>query len=119
MPGGRGVRRPSPLHGRPGYDHRRKTFRGSVERLNPAAGAIGWRTGLPDGVLTSPTINGSGVIGVGTYDNTNRPNQTYLVNGSTGAILRTLDPGFDFAQSVFADGWVYTASSTGLYAWGP
>ncbi len=105
--------------GGPGTTIGSKTFRGSVERLNPATGAIGWRTGLPNGVLTSPTINGSGVIGVGTYDNTNRPNQTYLVNAPTGAILRTLDPGFDFAQSVFADGWVYTASSTGLYAWGP
>jgi polyvinyl alcohol dehydrogenase (cytochrome) len=105
--------------GGPGTTIGGKTFRGSVERLNPATGAIGWRTGLPNGVLTSPAINGSGVIGVGTYDNTKRPNETYLVNASTGAILRTLDPGFDFAQSAFADGWLYTASNTGLYAWGP
>jgi hypothetical protein len=34
-------------------------------------------------------------------------------------LLGTLDPGFDFAQSAFADDWLYTASSTGLYAWGP
>jgi polyvinyl alcohol dehydrogenase (cytochrome) len=105
--------------GGPGATIGGKTFRGSVLRLNPATGAIGWRTGLPNGVLTSPSINGSGVIGIGTYDNTTRPNQTYLVNASTGAILRTLNPGFDFPQSAFADGWLYTAGSTGLYAWGP
>jgi outer membrane protein assembly factor BamB len=105
--------------GGPGTTIGSKTFRGSVLRLNPATGAIGWRTGLRNGVLTSPSINGSGVIGVGTYDNSTRPNATYLVDGRTGAILRTLDPGFDFPQTAFADGWVYTASSTGLYAWGP
>ena len=31
-----------------------KLYRGSVERLNPATGAIGWQTGLPEGVLSSP-----------------------------------------------------------------
>jgi polyvinyl alcohol dehydrogenase (cytochrome) len=96
-----------------------KAFRGSVERLNPATGAITWKTGLPNGVITSPTINVSGVVGLGTYDNTSTLNRTYLVNAATGAILRKLNPGSDFAQTVFADGRVFTASSTGLYAWGP
>lgn len=105
--------------GGPGTTIGGTTYRGSVVRLNPATGAIGWQTGLPNGVLTSPSINGSGVVGVGTYDNTTTPNETYLLSASTGAILRTLDPGFDFAQSAFADGWLYTASNTGLYAWGP
>lgn len=105
--------------GGPGTTIGSETFRGSVLRLNPATGAIGWRTGLPNGVLTSPSVNGSGVIGVGTYDNSTRPNATYLVDATSGAILRTLDPGFDFPQAAFADGWLYIASSTGLYAWGP
>jgi len=96
-----------------------RKFRGSVERLNPATGAIGWETGLPNGVLTSPTINRGGVVGVGTYDNGSAQNRTYLIGASTGAILRKLNPGFDFAQTIFADGLVYSASSTGLYAWGP
>ena len=96
-----------------------KVYRGSVERINPATGAIGWHTGLPEGVLTSPAINASGVIGVGTYDNGTAPNATYLVNAANGALLKTLDHGDDFPQSAFADGWVYTAGATGLYAWGP
>jgi outer membrane protein assembly factor BamB len=96
-----------------------KTARGSVEELNPSDGAIKWQTGLPNGVMTSPTINGSGVIGVGTYDNAAAPNATYLVDATTGAILRKLNPGVDFPQTVFAEGWVYSASSSGLYAWGP
>jgi polyvinyl alcohol dehydrogenase (cytochrome) len=96
-----------------------KVHRGSVERINPATGAIGWRTGLPEGVLTSPAINASGVIGVGTYDNGTAPNATYLVNAANGALLKKLDQGDDFPQSAFADGWVYTAGATGLYAWGP
>lgn len=66
--------------GGPGTTIGGRAFRGSVERLSPATGAIGWRTGLPNGVLTSPTINGNGVIGVGTYDNTKRPNErTWLM----------------------------------------
>jgi polyvinyl alcohol dehydrogenase (cytochrome) len=105
--------------GGPGITIGGTTYRGSVERLNPATGAIGWKTGLPNGVLTSPTINGDHVIGIGTYDKSGLTNETYLVDASTGSILRTLDPGFDFGQSVFANGWVFTASNTGLYAWGP
>jgi outer membrane protein assembly factor BamB len=94
-------------------------FRGSVERVDPATGAIVWQTGLPNGVLTSPSINGGGVIGVGTYDNSGLPNTTYLVDATDGAILADLDQGNDFPQSAFANGWLYTASSTGLYAWAP
>ena len=96
-----------------------KVHRGSVERLNPATGAIGWQTGLPEGVLTSPAVNASGVIGVGTYDNGTAPNATYLISAATGAILTTLDQGVDFPQSAFADGWLYTAGAGGLFAWGP
>jgi hypothetical protein len=89
------------------------------EAAPPERRTIGWRTGLSNGVLTSPSINGSGVIGVGTCDNSTRPNATYLVDASSDAILRTLDTGFDFPQAAFVDGWLYTASSTGPYAWGP
>ncbi len=103
----------------PGTIIRGKHYRGSIERMAPATGAIVWQTGLPEGVLTSPAVNAGGVIGVGTYDNGTAANVTYLVNASTGAILRHLDKGVDFPQAAFADGWVYTAGIAGLFAWGP
>ncbi|MGN6677306.1 MAG: outer membrane protein assembly factor BamB family protein [Streptosporangiaceae bacterium] len=94
-------------------------YRGSAEQIDPATGAVLWQTGLPNGVLTSPSINGGGVIAVGTYDNSGLPNQTYVLDASNGAMLAQLDQGDDFPQSAFANGWLYTASSTGLYAWAP
>lgn len=94
-------------------------YRGSVARIDPATGAITWQTGLPNGVLTSPSVNGAGVIAFGTYDNSGVPNATYLFDASDGALLAQLDQGNDFPQSAFANGWLYTASSTGLYAWAP
>jgi polyvinyl alcohol dehydrogenase (cytochrome) len=96
-----------------------RQFRGSLERIDPATGAITWQKGLPNGVLTSPSINGAGVIAVGTWDNSGRPNQTYVFNASNGAMLARLDRGKNFPQSAFANGWLYTAGSTGLSAWAP
>lgn len=93
-------------------------YRGSVQARNPATGALIWETGLPNGVTGSPTMNGAGVIAVGTYDFTNNWNYTYLINAATGKIIRRLVAGRDFAQSVFADGWLFTANSNGVYAWG-
>ena len=120
MPVSGRLRRALPVHGGPGGHGRRDPYRGSVERLNPATGAIGWQIGLPEGVLSSPAINASGVIGIGTYDNGTAPNATYLIDASTGAILTTLNQGnVVFPQSAFADGWLYTATGTDLTAWGP
>jgi len=88
-----------------------KAVRGSLRRLDPATGAIGWELALPNSVLGSPTMNGSGVIAVGTYDATTTPNSVYLVDSATGKILRTLTTGGNtFAQSVFANGYLFTAN---------
>jgi polyvinyl alcohol dehydrogenase (cytochrome) len=95
------------------------TYQGSVQERMPSDGKLVWETGLPNGVIGSPTLDGGGVIALGTYDTTSTPNETYLVDAATGKILRTLVKGTDFAQSVFANGWLFTANTTGVYAWGP
>ncbi|HEX5190429.1 MAG TPA: hypothetical protein VFW16_12855 [Streptosporangiaceae bacterium] len=42
------------------------------------------------------------------------------VNSSRRKILATVITGnLDFAQSVFAGGWLFTANGTGVYAWAP
>ncbi len=98
---------------------RRKTYLGSLTELNPNNGYRAWVTGLPNGVIGTPSLDGAGVIAVGTYDFSATPNAVYLINAATGRILRTLiSGGHDFAQSVFADGHLFTANDIGLYAWG-
>ncbi len=96
-----------------------KVYRGSITALDPATGRRLWIRGLPNSVLGTPSLDGAGVIAVGTYDTSSRPNAVYLVNAATGAIDWTLPTGgFDFAQSVFADGHLFTANDNGVYAWG-
>ncbi|MEO8827465.1 PQQ-binding-like beta-propeller repeat protein [Lapillicoccus sp.] len=86
-------------------------YRGSVRRIDPLTGAFLWETGLPNSVLSSPTVNGAGMVAVGTYDFTATPNAVYLVDAKTGQIIRTLNTGGNtFAQTVFADGYLFTAN---------
>ncbi len=93
------------------------TYLGSVEERSPATGALIWATGLPGGVFGSPTMDGAGVIAVGTYGTATTG--IYLVNTANGALLRDpLMPGDAFAQSVFAEQWLFCANSTGVSAWG-
>ncbi len=97
-----------------------KTYPGSIRRLDPATGKVLWQTGLPNGVIGTPTLDGGGVLAVGTFGASTTPNAVYLAAARTGHILRTLITGStDFAQSVFADGRLFTANGTGVYAWGP
>lgn len=94
-------------------------YRGSVQERDAATGTLIWQTGLPNAVAGSPAMNGAGVLAVGTWDFTSTPNATYLISSATGTIIRTLTAGRDFAQSAFADGWLFTANSNGVAAWGP
>ena len=94
------------------------SYAGSVQERNPVTGALRWATGLPNGVVGSPTMDGGGVIAVGTYDTTSIPNATYLLNASSGKILETLAEGTAFAQTVFADNWLFVANSNGVFAYG-
>jgi outer membrane protein assembly factor BamB len=105
--------------GGPAVSYRGTAYRGSVQERDPANGRLIWETGLPNGIIGSPTMDGGGVIAAGTYDNSSTPNATYLVDAANGKIICTLVKGIDFAQSVFADGKLFTANSNGVYAWAP
>lgn len=97
-----------------------QNFAGSVRSLDPATGAVRWQTGLPNPVIGTPTLDGAGVLAVGTDGKGTTPNAVYLLSASTGRILTTLiTGGNDFAESVFAGGWLFTANDTGVYAWAP
>lgn len=96
-----------------------RSYEGSITELDPATGRRDWVTGLPNAVLGTPSLDGAGVLAVGTYDFTKTPNAIYLVNAATGRIIRALlAGGTNFAQSVFADGRLFAANSTGVYSWG-
>ncbi len=92
-----------------GYD-------GQVAELDPATGTVVWTTTVPGAVLGSPALDGGGVLAVPTYG-TSAPG-VVLLNAATGATLATLATQVgsatldsDFAQPVFADGYVFTASA--------
>ncbi len=94
------------------------SYQGSIQARLPDTGQLIWETGLANGVIGSPTLDGAGVLAVGTFDSTSTPNGTYLVKASDGAILRNLVQGYDFSQSVFSNSMLFTANDDGLYAWG-
>jgi outer membrane protein assembly factor BamB len=105
--------------GGPGVMLDHTAYRGSIQERVPATGKLVWETGLPSGIIGSPTMDGAGVLAFGTFDNSGVPNATYLANAANGKVLHTLLQGWDFAQSVFADGLLFTANSDGVYAWSP
>jgi polyvinyl alcohol dehydrogenase (cytochrome) len=97
------------------------TYGGSVSARSATTGRLLWETGLPAEVVGSPTLDGKGLLAVGTYPFSSSPGAVYLVNASTGAIVTGADPlttGWTFAQSVFANSWLYTATSNALTVWG-
>ena len=98
------------------------SYPGSIDELDAATGAIVWATGLPARVLGTPSLDGAGVLAVGTYAGGSDPQADYLLDPSTGAIIATVSNGdsSQFAQPVFADQYLFIATdSAGLYAYDP
>jgi outer membrane protein assembly factor BamB len=98
------------------------SFAGSIDELNAATGAITWATGLSAPVIGTPSLDGAGVLSVGTYGSSPEPQADYLLDPATGTILATLSNGGSpqFAQSVFADGFLFLATAkAGMYAYQP
>jgi len=93
------------------------TSTGSVQELNPANGHPIWQTDLPCAVMGSPSLDSAGVLAAGTYNcltSTLKPG-AYLLNASSGAILKTLPVGSGkvFGQPVFAEGSLFVATESG------
>ncbi|MGO8961026.1 MAG: PQQ-binding-like beta-propeller repeat protein [Streptosporangiaceae bacterium] len=95
------------------------TYPGSVQERNASDGNLLWETALPGGITGSPTLDGGGVLAVPTYyaGSPTTSNYVYLFKAASGGILRTLVQGTDFAQCVYADNWLFSANSDGVYAW--
>jgi polyvinyl alcohol dehydrogenase (cytochrome) len=83
---------------------------GSMYELT-TSGAVVWEKPLSTGpVVGTPSLDGSGVLAVPTYNDTGGTSAVYLMNKANGTILKTLsyaDP--IFAQPVFADGELLVA----------
>jgi outer membrane protein assembly factor BamB len=99
------------------------SYGGSLRQVNPATGAYTWQTGLPCSVMGTPSLDSAGVLAAGTYlcPAGNTPG-AYLINATTGAILKTLPVGSSrvFSQPVFAQGTLLVATETqGLYNFAP
>ena len=90
------------------------SYPGSIRSLDPASGTPAWQTGLGAAIVGTPTESSGHVIAVATWDD-NHPNNLYLINASNGTKLRTISNGTfkEFAQPVFADGYLLTATLNG------
>jgi len=92
------------------------TFQGSVRSLDPATGTPRWETGLPGGVIGSPTLDGGGVLAVPTFSNSG----LFLIDAATGAVLANIATGPEFGQPVFAGNMMLIPTQdNGLWAYVP
>jgi outer membrane protein assembly factor BamB len=87
-------------------------YEGSVREVNPATGGVVWATGLTGKIIGTPTIDGAGVLAASSYGSRGGLNALWLINAATGRIIKTVSYGTSstFAQPVFADGYLLTAS---------
>jgi outer membrane protein assembly factor BamB len=94
-------------------------YRGSVRQVDPATGKPVWERGLPGVVIGTPSINGAGLIAAPIYEFNAALSGTYLLDAETGAVVRYLPGGTQFAQPTFAGRYLFTATQTGgvVTAW--
>jgi outer membrane protein assembly factor BamB len=83
-----------------------------VRKVNPATGGISWQTGLTGKIIGTPGMDAAGVIAASSYGSRGGQNALWLINAANGQILKTISYGTSstFAQPVFADGYLLTAS---------
>lgn len=89
------------------------TYNGSVMQVNPATGAVIWQTGLTGAIMGTPALDGSGVLAAASFSSKTNQNGVWLLNASTGAILKEFSYGRaqTFGQPAFADGYLLIAST--------
>jgi len=93
-------------------------YAGSVRRVDPLTGSPVWERGLGGAVIGTPSINGSSVMAVPIYASTASQNGLYLLDASTGSVLRFLSGGKQFAQPTFAGPYLFSAAQLGpVVAW--
>ena len=89
-------------------------FSGSIRCLDPATGAVIWARGLSAPVLGTPSLDGKGVLAVGTWPT---GHVVFLLNATTGKVIKKLDVGAAvFAQPAFADKYLVVATVGGVVA---
>jgi outer membrane protein assembly factor BamB len=97
-------------------------YEGSVRQVDPATGTPIWETGLPGTILGSPTLSGGGVIAAAAFDTNGGTNALWLLDASTGQILKQVSTknSQEWGQPVFADNYLLVPTwSHGLMAYRP
>lgn len=94
---------------------------GSTTSLDPQTGAVRWRTRLPAGpVIGSVSVNAASVVAAPTYDGKGGIGKVYLLNESTGKILKVLSAsGPVFAQPAFSGNHLLVSAGATLTAYQP
>lgn len=97
------------------------TVAGTVSQLDPATGALLWRTVLPGAVLGTGSIDASGVLAIPMDTPGSSTNGgVALLDAANGAILTQIGTANEFAQPVFANGRLLIATvGGGLTAYAP
>jgi outer membrane protein assembly factor BamB len=90
------------------------SYRGSMRKLDPATGATVWATGLPEAIMTSPTLDGAGAIAAASFDTSSSTNTGFLIDRGTGAYRLVDDGAAPAAPSpVFGDQFLVIATGAG------
>jgi outer membrane protein assembly factor BamB len=94
---------------------------GSVRQLDPATGAVIWETGLPANPLGTGTANSAGLLAyAGTDWADGSGNGVYVLDASTGAVVRALDDVGEFpefAQIVWENGRLVATDTDAVVMW--
>jgi outer membrane protein assembly factor BamB len=105
-----------------------KNYQGSINKLDPSTGLPVWQTPLESAVVGSPSMNGSGILAVTTFESNDgvpkkgAPNGTYLIDSATGSILNyiSLNDDYEWSQPIFVGNYLVNGpKTTGLFGYTP